>query len=107
MVRVFGVRLSIPIVFVVLFAATPCYSQTGVCCFDDASCQVMTEEDCTAAGGIHWVEGETCDPDHICYTWLSACCYPPYWHCYLLTEEQCSEHEGSYWFEGETCEPAP
>jgi len=102
-----GTNLCIALFFIALLVATPCYSQTGVCCFPDASCQVMTEEECTAAEGIHWVEGEICDPAYICFTWLGACCYPPTWECFLLTEEQCDEFEGSLWIEGETCEPAP
>ena len=34
----------------------------GACCFPDGSCQEMTEDDCTTAGGTLWLEGVPCGP---------------------------------------------
>lgn len=102
-----GTSLCVAVFFIALLVATPCYSQTGICCFENYDCEVMTEEECAAAGGIHWVEGETCEPEHPCHHYLGGCCYPPTWECFILSEEECSRHEDYIWFEGETCEPAP
>jgi len=99
--------LCVAVFFISLLVATPCFSQTGICCFENVTCEVMTEEECSAAGGIHWVEGEICEPQYICGYYLGACCYPPTWECFILTEEQCSQHEGYYWTLGGSCEPAP
>ncbi|MBM3287187.1 MAG: hypothetical protein FJY88_07545 [Candidatus Eisenbacteria bacterium] len=36
---------------------------TGACCFQDGTCRVITEAECTAAGGFLWVIDEDCVDD--------------------------------------------
>jgi len=92
--------------FAVLLIAAPAYCQTGACCFEDLTCQVLTEEECVAAEGGYWAAGEACDPNP-CGLWIAACCLPPGWECYYMSEEACSEKGGDWFGAGTVCEPNP
>ena len=98
--------LSVAVALFSLLTAVPAHCQTGACCFADLACQVLTEEQCAAAEGGYWAEGEACDPNP-CYEWIAACCLPPGWECYYMTEAACVEKGGEWFGAGTVCEPNP
>jgi hypothetical protein len=64
-----------------LFSTNPgtCYNDdgpgTGACCFCDFSCQVITEAECVAQGGLYFGDGSNCNPPPCDYG-LAPCCLP-------------------------------
>lgn len=45
----------------------PCPVPTGACCLQDATCEVLTEDDCAALEGWYRGSGVNCEP-HLCST---------------------------------------
>jgi hypothetical protein len=44
-------------------AAAPTPTLTGACCHENGSCEVLSEADCVAAGGIYQGDDTACDPN--------------------------------------------
>ena len=79
--------------------------QTGACCDDDGTCNVVTEAACTAAGGTYQGDGVSCDPNP-CPV-LGACCEAN-GECSLAGEAVCEVVVGgTYQGDGTTCDPNP
>jgi hypothetical protein len=49
----------------------PC--ETGACCHDDNSCEILSSADCATAGGTYQGGGTVCDPNPCAEN--AACCY--------------------------------
>ena len=77
----------------------------GACCFQDGHCEPLTEDDCTAAGGVSWTIGLSCEPNP-CMQPTGACCFQD-GHCEQLTEDDCTTAGGASWTMGLSCEPNP
>jgi hypothetical protein len=65
-----------------IFSTNPgsCYNDDGgggqgACCFADCSCQILTESECVAAGGVWNGEGSDCSSCPDCPP-FEACCFP-------------------------------
>lgn len=83
-----------------------CYAATGSCCFSGI-CQVLTELECTAAGGNLWTEGTDCNDETNPCGELVACCYGSscenewLWYC----DENGGDVDGDSFCGPETCQP--
>ena len=77
----------------------------GACCFDDGSCSVATEGDCSVAGGANWILGATCEQDP-CPPPMGACCFGD-GSCQVLVETDCGAFGGTAWLLNETCGANP
>jgi len=75
----------------------------GACCFEDASCQDLTEFDCINAGGI-WQGPITDCISKICTTQpaIGACCLPDT-NCFEDTELNCLDVGGNWQGPGTDC----
>lgn len=75
--------------------------QIGACCYDDGTCEEVSEFDCRTSGGTYQGDGTTCE-DVEC---TGACCEPT---CVEdLTPDQCEEDGGEFQGFGTTCDPNP
>ncbi|MBT8484346.1 MAG: choice-of-anchor E domain-containing protein, partial [Phycisphaerae bacterium] len=70
----------------------------GACCFDDGSCSVGTETECTDAGGVYQGDGTACNP----CPQPGACCLPD-GTCDERLESACVEAGGLFQGEGSLC----
>jgi hypothetical protein len=70
-----------------------CPQPIGACCFYDGTCVENEEAECTAAGGIDWLEGETCSSAQ-CPT-FGACCLFDGGCEQEITEDDCFALENS------------
>jgi hypothetical protein len=73
------------------------------CCFDDGRCQMLTEADCAAAGGIAWLEQVTCEPNPCDQP--GACCIGG--NCVVNFEEECMMIGGQWLGPNTVCSPNP
>ena len=80
----------------------PCGEIFGACCFADGSCVEMTNDDCTAQGGVWQGADTTCDPNPC----VGACCYATQ-PCEILTEAACEASMGQWLGGGTTCDMCP
>jgi len=74
---------------------------TGACC-EGSTCNVKTESECSAAGGVFQGIDTTCDPDP-CGS--GACCEGS--TCSIKTESECDSAGGVYRGGGTDCDPDP
>jgi subtilisin-like proprotein convertase family protein len=74
-----------------------CAGVQGGCCFDDGSCEVLTADDCAAAGGSYAGDDTDCS---VCPVG-GRCCSDT---CDILTEAACEAAGGDYLGDGLTCE---
>jgi hypothetical protein len=81
----------------------PCLPPEYACCFPSGLCDVMTEDECVAAGGILYAV-EDCDPNP-CPPPEYACCFELDEACYMLTQAACLEAGGT-WHDGQVCTAA-
>ncbi len=73
----------------------------GACCYNDGTCDTISEIDCISAGGTFQGEGTTCD-DVNC---TGACCEPG---CVEdTTPDGCDLDGGTFQGFGTTCDPDP
>ncbi len=73
----------------------------GACCYNDGTCDTISETDCIAAGGTFQGEGTTCDD----VTCTGACCEPG---CVEnTTPDGCADDGGTFQGFGTTCDPDP
>jgi len=70
----------------------PC-TPAGACCLADAACDVMTENDCVAAGGTYQGDDVSCR-DTDCASTDGACCIGG--ACSLQTESDCLAGGGTF-----------
>lgn len=79
----------------------------AVCCHADDSCELLSEADCTAAGGTWDESQDSCDPNPCTDPpALAACCFDD-GGCLIKTEAECLALSGT-WQEGESsCTPNP
>lgn len=85
------------------------YTITGLgsCCFEDGSCQLLLEADCTEAEGLPQGGCTSCDPNPCPQPQTGACCVHPQ-DCYVLTEVDCGLLEDWYlWLPNQDCDPNP
>jgi len=73
---------------------------TGGCCFDDFSCEQVTENECDSAGGTYQGDGTNCDDCPLPPT--GACCFEE--ACQVLTESECAGAGGDYRGDGTNCD---
>src|SRR5438552_9013857 len=76
----------------------------GACCFDDGTCEVLTELGCTTGGGIYQGDGSVCEPNP-CPQPTGACCVGT--DCSIQTESDCTDMGGTYQGDDTTCDPNP
>ncbi len=81
---------------------------TGACCLPDGSCEVMTQDACTDAGGVWHEEHATCDPDPCepVTPATGACCLPD-GSCEVMTQADCAVEDGVWQGRDTTCDPDP
>ncbi len=73
----------------------------GACCYNDGTCDTISETDCISAGGTFQGEGTTCDD----VTCTGACCEPG---CVEdTTPDGCDLDGGTFQGFGTTCDPDP
>ncbi|MCB9463371.1 MAG: serine/threonine protein kinase [Candidatus Eisenbacteria bacterium] len=73
----------------------------AACCFEDGTCRLLTESECSAAGGTSDA-AETCDPNP-CAQPVGACCLGN-GTCRELTEEECERRDGEFQGIGKSCD---
>ena len=74
----------------------------GACCYDDGTCDDLTESDCDAAEGTWQGAGTSCDDEGVC---VGACCEPD---CVdNTTPDGCASDGGTFQGFGTTCDPNP
>lgn len=85
----------------------------GACCFDDETCSILTQSQCTAQGGLSYSgDGTTCTAG-TCDLPDGACCTPPgpngeQGACTITTEIFCSINSEDTWDGNVTsCDPNP
>lgn len=78
----------------------------GACCYDDGTCDNLTESDCTEAGGNWQGEDTTCDDTGIC---VGACCEGEYGTTCVddSTPDSCAADGGTWTDFGITCDSNP
>jgi len=88
---------------------------TGACCFDNGTCQVITQAACTTAGGTYGGNGTTCagadvnqnGVDDFCdgIVTLGACCYGDLVMpiCVNTTSTVCGQQFHGTWHSGKNC----
>ena len=59
-----GTNLCVAVFFISLLVASPCYSQTGACCYPPTwECFMLTEEQCSQYEGYYFGgPGSVCEP---------------------------------------------
>ena len=81
----------------------------GACCYDDGTCDDLTESDCDAAEGTWQGAGTSCADDP-CPA-AGACCQAPETcedtSCSILTEDACNESGGIYAGDDTVCTECP
>jgi hypothetical protein len=85
----------------------PFQPPTGACCLPgpDYPCEVLTEEECIAAGGEYLGDDTDCGPPNPCLP-PGACCLPePMGECEEMSEENCLLIGGEWLGPETTCEP--
>jgi hypothetical protein len=75
------------------------------CCFEDGTCELMTQDLCDAAGGEFHPEWDYCEPNECPQPAEGACCFAG-GECVESTEEWC-ESVGAYWLPDFPCDPNP
>lgn len=75
----------------------------SACCFDDGTCQLLTEDECSDANGQYQGDGTGCDPNP-CPQPEGACCFDD-GTCQLLTAEDCTSEGGQYQGDLTACDP--
>jgi spore coat protein A, manganese oxidase len=78
---------------------------TGACCFANGTCQVLTQSNCTAQGGMYQGNGTSCTPNP-CPQPTGACCFAN-GTCQVLTQANCTAQSGTYQGNGTSCTPNP
>ena len=78
----------------------------GACCFADGTCQELTEEDCTTAGGASFQGDFTICAPNPCPQPTGACCFAD-GSCTVETTADCSTASGTYQGDGTGCTPNP
>jgi hypothetical protein len=73
------------------------------CCFEDGTCELMTEELCAGAGGEFHPEWDYCEPNE-CPQPIIVCCFDD-GSCQEITEEECLAAGGVVFWDLESCEP--
>ncbi len=68
------------------------FAFTGACCFDDATCRVLTEADCIGSNGVYNGDLTDCDPNPC----SGACCDPVTAECSDTSEAVCA-NTGGLW----------
>jgi hypothetical protein len=91
--------------YVATLTCAPCVIPRGACCLLDFVCDVLTPEQCAAAGGDYQGDGVSCDPNP-CLPPEGACCFPDDM-CKLMTEAGCTVSQGEYQGDFTTCDPNP
>jgi spore coat protein A len=79
---------------------TPSFA-TGACCIGGGACQVMTPEQCAAAGGVYQGGGVSCLPNP-CAPTGGACCLPT-GTCLVTTADDCAARGGVYQGDDTAC----
>ncbi len=74
---------------------------TGGCCFEDGSCSVLTEGECTSQSGTYQGDGSNCSPNP-CAPLIGACCLDD-GTCSEVSEADCLSSGGTYQGDGSTC----
>lgn len=79
---------------------------TGACCYDDGTCDDLTESDCNEAGGNWQGEDTTCDDTGVC---VGACCEGEDGTTCVdnSTPDSCAADGGTWQDFGTTCDPNP
>jgi hypothetical protein len=73
----------------------------GACCFGDGGCEVLTEMECMAQGGVYQGDFTDCKTAE-CAEWYGACCTVE--GCYEDYYTYCMESEGIFLGDGTSCE---
>lgn len=80
---------------------TPSNQEIGACCYNDGTCDELTEFECRTSGGYFQGPGTTCDPNPC----VGACCEPG---CVEgETPDSCAGSGGTFQGFGTTCDPNP
>ena len=51
------------VILLVTLTGSAVFAQMGACCFEDGSCEDLTEEACVGEGGYIWIPDEECASD--------------------------------------------
>ena len=77
------------------------------CCFDDGSCELLTEYDCDQAGGVFHPEWDYCEPNPCPPPDEPGACCLETGECFFILEEDCGAIGGDFLGQGIPCEPNP
>lgn len=84
-----------------------CGLATGACCVNSATCQVMTQADCTAAGGTYRGDASACaSVDCTATEAVGACCLLD-GTCPVVTAASCAAQGGTYQGDNTVCDVLP
>ena len=87
----------------VIRAVVNCEALSGACCLPDGSCEIITQSECTAAGGVY--QGDLTDCDDVdCPEPTGACCFEGGGCVDNLTEAQCTGAQGFWQGPGSDCD---
>jgi hypothetical protein len=77
----------------------------GACCFEDGSCELLTAELCSEAGGTYQGDNTLCSFTD-CPVLIGACCLPD-GSCAIASQRDCELAGGVYQGNETTCDPDP
>ncbi len=78
---------------------------TGACCFNDGTCQTLSQTQCTGQGGTYQGNNSTCTPNP-CPQPTGACCFGD-GTCQILNATACASASGTFQGVGTVCSPNP
>jgi hypothetical protein len=84
----------------VTWSGVNCAPGTGACCMPNGTCDIMTAENCTNAGGTYRGDGTACATAN-CPVPTGACCTAT--GCGLSTQSECNTIGGTWAGAGTTC----
>jgi hypothetical protein len=86
----------------VIRAVVECDALTGACCLPSGNCEMLTQQQCTSAGGTYQGDLVQCGTVN-CPEAMGACCFPQTGGCLNLRESQCAQAGGIFQGGGTTC----
>ncbi len=86
----------------VIRAVVECDALNGACCLPSGDCEMLTQQQCNAAGGTYQGDLVQCGTVN-CPEPMGACCFPQTHGCLNLRESQCMQAGGVFQGGGTTC----
>lgn len=84
------------------WSSVNCVPAVGACCLPTGTCQVLSQNDCTASGGTYQGDGTLCGQVN-CPQPTGACCFQATGGCLNLSQANCQAAGGIYKGNGTNC----